>query len=123
MGREHAEGAGETVRDQQEHVGRQGEGSLPVPGRSGGPQTFLLSNIRGLIGQGGNSKTGFLYDQAILHQALSVCVTETWLKPKVKDSELLVNFPGYSLYRSDRQTRKGGGVSVFLRDDISAECI
>ena len=50
-------------------------------------------------------------------------VTETWLKPDVKDSELLVNFPGYSVIRCDRETRKCGGVCVFLRDDISAECI
>ena len=85
------------------------------------PKTFLLSNIRGLLGQGGNSKTGFLFDQAVSHQAS--IVTETWLKPEVKDSELLVNFPGYSLFRCDRQKRRGGGVCAFICDDISAECI
>ena len=50
-------------------------------------------------------------------------MTETWLKPSVKDAELLVNFPGYSLYRSDRLQRKCGGVCAFIREDISAECI
>ena len=75
------------------------------------------------MGQGGNSKTAFLFDQAILHQAMVVSVTETWLKPSVKDAELLVNFPGYSLYRSDRLQRKCGGVCAFIREDISAECI
>ena len=91
--------------------------------RKGDKQTFLLSNIRGILGQGGNSKTGFLFDQAISHQAMIVAVTETWLKPDIKDAELLVNFPGYSLYRSDRLIRKCGGVCAFIRDDISAECI
>ena len=123
MGREHAEGAGEAVRDQQEHANNQSERDVHVPWGSGGQQTFLLSNIRGLLGQGGNSKTGFLFDQAVSHQALIVSVTETWLKPEVKDSELLVNFTGYSLYRCDREKRKGGGVCAFIHDDISAECI
>ena len=36
---------------------------------------------------------------------------------------MLVNFPGYSIYRCDRQARKCGGVCVFVRDDVSAECI
>ena len=112
MGREDAEGDGETNRGYEEHAVQPGEGGLPEPRGSGGPQTFLLSNIRGLIGQGGKSKAGFLYDQAILHKSLVVAVTESWLKPKVKDSELLVNFPGYNLYRSDRQKRKNGGVCL-----------
>ena len=64
-----------------------------------------------------------MHDQAILHNSLAISVTETWLKPVVKDSELLVNFPGYTLYRCDRMSRKNGGVCVFLRDDLSAECI
>ena len=75
------------------------------------------------MSQGGKSKSAFLHDQAVLHSSLVVSVTETWLKPGVKDSELLVNFPDYSLYRCDRKSRQGGGVCVFVRDDVSAECI
>ena len=123
MGREHAEGVGEAGRDNQEHDVGQGEGPVHVPRESGGLSTFLLSNIRGLLSQGGKSKTGFLFDQAIIHNALAVSVTESWLKPEVKDSELLVNFPGYTVYRSDRKNRKCGGVCVFLQEDLSAECI
>ena len=106
LGWKYPEGDGEAVRSKQKHAGKQSEGGLHVPPGAGGPQTFLLSNIRGLLGQGGNSKTGFLFDQAVSHQAMVVSVTETWLKPSVKDAELLVNFPGYSLYRSDRLHRK-----------------
>ena len=88
-----------------------------------GHKTFLLSNIQGLQGAGGRSKAGFLHDQAILCNSLVVAVTETWLKPEVKDSEVLVKFPGYTLFRSDRVNRSRGGVCIFLREDISAECI
>ena len=83
----------------------------------------MLSNIQGLLGQGGKSKTGFLYDQAVMNNTLAIAVTESWLKPEVKDSELLVNMPGYSLFCSDRKGRKNGGVCVFLQDQLSAECI
>ena len=96
LGWEHPEGAGEADRD---HSVQQDEGHDHTTWGSVSPQTFLLSNIRGLLGLGGKSKTGFLYDQAVLHNSLAVSVTETWLKPDVKDSELLVNFPGYSVFR------------------------
>ena len=75
------------------------------------------------MGSGGKAKTGFLSDQATIHNSLAVSVTESWLKPEIKDSELLVNFPGHTVYRCDRVNRKGGGVCVFLRDNLSAECI
>ena len=119
LGWEHPEGAGEADRG---HAVLQDEGHDDDLG-SGRSKTFLLSNIQGLLGLGGKSKTGFLYDQAVTHNSLLVSVTETWLKPEVKDSELLVNFPGYSVLRRDRLNRKCGGVCVFVRDDISAECI
>ena len=41
--------------------------------------TFLLCNIQGLLGLGGKSKVGFLYDQAWNNKALWVAVTESWL--------------------------------------------
>ena len=75
------------------------------------------------MGVGGKSKADFLSDQAILHNSLAVAVTETWLKPGIKDSEILVKFPGYTLYRCDRVNRIRGGLCVFLRDNLSAECI
>ena len=91
MGQGHAEGLGQADRD---NAVNQSQGHHDPPGR---PQTFLLTNIRGILSVGGKSKTGFLYDQAVNHNSLVVAVTETWLKPDMKDSELLVNFPGYWL--------------------------
>ena len=83
----------------------------------------MLTNIRSILGQGGKSKVKFLSDLAIQHKACAVAVTESWLKPEIYDSELTVNFPGYSLFRSDRKVRAGGGVCVFLREDITGECL
>ena len=123
LGRNNNEGIDQADRDHSGHDVHQSEGSLHEPRESGGQQTLLLSNIRGLMGSGGKSKTAFLSDQATIHSSLAVAVTETWLKPEIKDSEMLVNFPGYTLYRCDRVNRIGGGVCVFLRDDLSAECI
>ena len=101
----------------------QSEGSLQSSRGTGGRKTFLLSNIQGLLGTGGRSNTGFLCDQATIHSSLAVGVTESWLKPDIKDSELLVNFPGHTLLRCDRVGRKGGGVCLFLCEDISGETI
>ena len=64
-----------------------------------------------------------LSDHAQQLNAVAVAVTESWLKPDVMDSEVTINFPGYTIYRSDRISRPGGGVCMFLRDDISGECL
>src|SRR5436190_14486715 len=51
-------------------------------------------------------------------------VTETWLHPDTPSSSYTI--PGYSMLRSDRQHqtpghRGGGGVAVYIRDDIMHE--
>ena len=97
LGWEHDQGDEQVDRDHQGPTAHQGEGGCHVPGRTGGPKTLLLSNIQGLMGVGGKSKADFLSDQAMLHNSLAVAVTETWLKPEIKDSEILVKFPGYTL--------------------------
>ena len=45
-----------------------------------------------------------------------ICLTETWLSPDIEDA--LVSLHHYSLVREDRQFRKGGGVAVYVQDDI-----
>ena len=75
----------------------------PRSGRGNGQcPSFLLSNINRLITPSGHNKVGFLYDQAVNHNALFVGVTETWLHSGVLDAEVSHGFPGYSLYRTDR---------------------
>ena len=88
-----------------------------------GSQTFILSNIQRLITPSGRTKSGFLSDQAQLNGALVVAVTETWLTPQIFDSEVSHNFPGYSLFRSDRESRQGGGVALFVREDLTGDVL
>ena len=88
-----------------------------------GSQSFLLSNIQRLITPSGRTKSGFLSDQAQLNGALLVAVTETWLTPQVYDSEVCHNFPGYNLFRTDRENRQGGGVAMFVRDDLTSDIL
>ena len=75
------------------------------------------------MGHGGKAKVRFLSDQAIKHNAFAVAVTESWLTPDVKDAELTIHIPEFSVFRSERKGRSGGGVCVFLRKDISGECL
>ena len=42
-------------------------------------------------------------------------LSETWLDSSIHDSE--INIPGYVVERSDRN-RHGGGVAVYIKDDI-----
>ena len=98
-------------------------GSPCRTGSSLGRQTFILSNIQRLITPSGRSKSGFLHDQAQLGNALLVAVTETWLSPQIFDSEVTHNFPGYSILRCDRESRQGGGVAVFIREDLTGDIL
>jgi hypothetical protein len=87
------------------------------------PQTFLLTNIQRLITTSGKTKTKFLSDQAELNGALLVAVTETWLHSGVFDAEVSHDFPGYSILRCDRNGRQGGGVAIYLRDDLTGDLV
>ena len=58
-----------------------------------------------------------------MNQALLVAVTETWLHDSVFDAEVSHDFPGYSILRCDRVGRQGGGVAVYLRDDLTGEVL
>ena len=39
------------------------------------------------------------------------------------DAEVVHDFPGYSILRCDRAGRQGGGVAIYLRDDLTGELI
>ena len=85
--------------------------------------SFLLSNIRRLISPSGRTKSAFLKDLAESSNALLVGVTETWLHSGIFDSEVTHNFAGYSLFRSDREGRDGGGVALYLREDLIGDVL
>ena len=50
-------------------------------------------------------------------------MTETWLSPQIFDSEVTHNFPGYSIFRCDRVPRQGGGVALFIREDLTGDIL
>ena len=86
--------------------------------------SFLLVNIARFITPSGRTKSGFLRDQAVANNCLFVGVTETWLTEDVLDSEVNHDFQGYSLLRCDRSGgRQGGGVCLYLREDLSGDVL
>jgi hypothetical protein len=45
-----------------------------------------------------------------------VCFTEIWLNSNIPDS--IISFPGYSVVRRDRCSGEGGGVAIYVTDNI-----
>jgi hypothetical protein len=45
-----------------------------------------------------------------------ICLSETWLKPIIKDSDIDIN--GYSIKRKDRLVTRAGGVGMYINDSI-----
>lgn len=50
-----------------------------------------------------------------------ILVSETWLKPSLQSSA--VDLRGYRLLRCDRVDRRGGGVAVYVKDNISCRIV
>ena len=82
-----------------------------------------FDNTQRLITPSGRTKSGFLHDQALNNNSLLVAVTETWLNSGVLDAEVSHNMPGYHILRCDRSGRDGGGVAVYLRDDLTGDVL
>ena len=47
-----------------------------------------------------------------------VAITESWLYFEDRDSTSEFNIRGYNLFHSSRQSREGGGVIVFMKNDL-----
>jgi hypothetical protein len=75
-------------------------------------------NIRSLK----NREHSTLAKEIVLANKLDIfTVSETWLDGTVSDLE--VEFTGFNIYRLDRETKVGGGVCVFAKQDFKVECI
>ena len=61
-----------------------------------------------LIGKSGRAQVDILF------------VTRTLLKPDIRD--VLYAVPGFSIYQRDRTSRCGGGVLVFVNDQLKLKC-
>ena len=48
---------------------------------------------------------------------------ETWLSPDVADAEVCDDFPAYSIFRTDRVNRQGGGVALYIKDSLSGDVV
>ena len=49
-----------------------------------------------------------------------VFVTESWANENTMDSEFALN--GYVTMRKDRKDRRGGGVLIYAKEEVSAQC-
>ncbi|XP_046395714.1 uncharacterized protein LOC124162953 [Ischnura elegans] len=46
-------------------------------------------------------------------------VSETWLKPSVTSN--VVSLPDFTLYRNDRETKRGGGVGLYIHSSLKSK--
>ena len=77
--------------------------------------SVIQLNIRGLSSKVNDLK--HLIDHVQLNgQPDILLLCETWLTKQSPS----VNIPGYSLYRKDRNNKKGGGVAVLVSDHLSS---
>jgi len=62
-----------------------------------------------------------LYINSSVFEANVIVLTETWLKPSVHDSEISSN--NFFVYWKDRQTRRGGGVLIGVKSNLTSEFV
>ncbi|KAJ3645915.1 hypothetical protein Zmor_023534 [Zophobas morio] len=76
--------------------------------------SLVYSNIASLLAK---------YDELIAFISCNnpsfVLLAETWLSPSIPDS--FVSVPNFTLFRSDRINRLGGGVCIYVSDQILSE--
>ena len=82
---------------------------------------FQHTAAQRLINPSGRTNSGFLSDLASDNGALFLGITETWCHSGAFDEELLTNFTGYSVLRSDCNWRDGGFLCLFLQDGLTGE--
>ena len=47
-----------------------------------------------------------------------ICITESWANANIGDGE--INMNGYTVFRRDRKNRIGGGVLLYVKNNIKA---
>ena len=80
------------------------------------PKKVILSNVRSIINK--IDELQFLLSSS----QPDICVfTESWLDTNTPNDSLAT--PGYSVFRCDRQYRKGGGIMCFIRSHFKCDII
>jgi len=77
---------------------------------------LAYQNVRGL-----NIKLPKLYADSSAFTADILAFTETWLKPEISVNEVLSN--NFNAYRTDRSSRRGGGVLIAVSTSLTSERI
>ena len=62
-----------------------------------------------------NNKFDEFFEEINASKSQVVFVCETWWTDKSA-----TNVPGYNLYRKDRQFSRGGGVCIYIRDNLNS---
>ena len=70
-------------------------------------------NIRSLVANGTQLEIFF---NDLQHKLSVIGLTETWLRP---DNVNLYNYQGYQSFHKNREDKKGGGISLFIKDKIT----
>jgi len=60
-----------------------------------------------------------LYANSSAFTAVILAFTETWLKPEISDSKVLSN--KFNAYRTDRSSRRAGGVLIAVTTSLTSE--
>ncbi len=58
---------------------------------------------------------------ALLNSAGVICITESWLSPDIPDSS--ISIPGYNLFRKEPIGTSGGGVCVYVNQNIPCKLL
>ena len=84
------------------------------------PQSIIYCNINGLYNTKNKCKRKLLEEISIAENTLLISITETHLKPYMKEAEILIK--NCVAFRTDRaNNRRNGGVMNYIRDDLVSE--
>ena len=87
--------------------------SVPITGKLKG----LFTNARSIC----KKENRAALEATVSSEVLDViAIVETWATP---DDDDLLKLRGYNIFRRDRTNRKGGGVLIYVRDDINCSDI
>ena len=54
------------------------------------------------------------------HESDILVLTETWLHDEIRNDEILADLNNYAIYRKDRNERRGGGVLIAVKQQITS---
>ena len=106
-------------------IGKRGSGETVEVGMTQKPPLpprFHIANIQNLLSEEGMfikqlDKINFLRDQCKEENPYFLAFAETWIKDGILESEYTIY--GYEHVASHRKNRDGGGVIIYIREDIT----